>query len=1046
MARTVLPIVGAVVGAYFGAPQIGYAIGAVIGNAVDPVKVQGPRLGETGVQTSAEGAPRAIIYGTISCTGNIIAAGALTLQEVETQEGKGGGPVTSTQHGYRTYAIRICEGPIDAVLRIWEDDKLVYDVRPNSPIPADSQKWFSGCTIYLGDEAQLPDPDLETRVNSDMPAYRGTAYMVFPERDLTDRRGSIPQYRFEVTTNGTGYTNVVGSRGQFGSMVSADGDTWASSAAGGGASYITTVDGRFVGWETTNSHPQYTTDYGATWQQSTGVTLGGTGGRRVGWGSDPVVMIPTGVGIARSMDRGSSFSTIGGAPASNLVTKTGSAWITYEGGVANQARVSPDDGNSWGTAFHVDLTGGSAVVAYSTGYTAMIAGTNGGVPGAVAFMTSAAFPNTISQVNQSFPSVPGATNIRGITGGIVDGQEVWVAATDNGRILRKAGMGGWTLESFVMPNSAVPTIMGAAFNGKFLLMGCIPSTRGVIISSPDGTNWTVEVNTTSLVATEQWEGMAAIPPVVTGGGVLLSEIVADIHDRCDIPAGKFDVSELTDEVAGLLLAGDYTGADAINTLRAPYFFDGYNADKKIWYPKRGHNAVFAIDIDDLVEDPDLSKREQAIEYQRKYHLQYQHANSGYAIVKATSTRSSPDAKVVGETTLSVPVVLDENQAAQTVQKMHKVAWAEADGEIELSLPDSFLKYTPTDVGSVTLRGQTTRRRIHSLDYADGIVKWKMKKDRQSAYTSEVEGVPIPDPTPPPSNIVGETILAVMDIPSRADFEDDLNIYYGVTGAMPAWYGAVVQRSLDAGANYTNIASISTASVMGYITASVADADEHLTDRTNTIHVTLYRDLQSLESITNTQFLSEGGAFALEKPDGSWEIMQYRDCVEDSNGNFTLSTLHRGRLNSGTSSHDINALFVMLDRPTHIQMPSSLIGQSLTHRAPSFEQSPELASEQTDTYFGRSQIEWPVASFNLTRDGSNVVTATWAPRHRFGTSNVPVASINFQGFRVTKVELGVTTIIDQSSDSYTVTTANPVTISVSSLNRITGPGPVTSGTI
>ena len=77
MARQVLPIVGAVVGAFFGSPQIGYAIGAVVGNLVDPVINQGPKIGETGAQTSAEGAPRAIIYGTAHVTGNVIVSGPL---------------------------------------------------------------------------------------------------------------------------------------------------------------------------------------------------------------------------------------------------------------------------------------------------------------------------------------------------------------------------------------------------------------------------------------------------------------------------------------------------------------------------------------------------------------------------------------------------------------------------------------------------------------------------------------------------------------------------------------------------------------------------------------------------------------------------------------------------------------------------------------------------------------------------------------------------------------------------------------------------------
>src|SRR5690606_31056155 len=47
-------------------------------------------------------------------------------------------------------------------------------------------------------------PVLQAQVSgaSDTPAYRGTAYIVVDSEDLTARRGSIPQYRFEVTSTG----------------------------------------------------------------------------------------------------------------------------------------------------------------------------------------------------------------------------------------------------------------------------------------------------------------------------------------------------------------------------------------------------------------------------------------------------------------------------------------------------------------------------------------------------------------------------------------------------------------------------------------------------------------------------------------------------------------------------------------------------------------------------------------------------------------------------------------------------------------------------
>src|SRR4029077_2081607 len=78
------------------------------------------------------------------------------------------------------------------------DNKLVYDVRTGSAMLAESAAWAQWVFFHLGGEDQLPDVFLTANVNPDTPAYRGSAYAVFLLQDLTDRRGSIPQYRFEV--------------------------------------------------------------------------------------------------------------------------------------------------------------------------------------------------------------------------------------------------------------------------------------------------------------------------------------------------------------------------------------------------------------------------------------------------------------------------------------------------------------------------------------------------------------------------------------------------------------------------------------------------------------------------------------------------------------------------------------------------------------------------------------------------------------------------------------------------------------------------------
>jgi hypothetical protein len=915
MARTALSVVGGIVGGIFGMPQLGFALGSAIGSAVDPEIIQGPRIGETGAQTSAEGSPRAIVYGTVSVTGNIIQSGRLVKGDV-ISGGKGGEAKQSNEICIRTYAIRICEGPIAGVLRIWEDDKLVYDVRDGSTITAESDKWFFGCGIYLGTETQMPDSFLMTQAGPeptgaapDTPAYRGTAYMVFVGRDLTDRRGSIPQYRFEVA-KATSEVTV----------------------------NLPKINPRFLG----------------------GTTAGGT--------------------FTDYFIAGSTMST------------PGSCWLAVW-------YFTPTVSST--PALQVKVAG--AVV--WTQFVSLTAGT----------------PQLVKvQINHP---PDGSAFTLGFMGTVTGGIDL--------------------------------SIYGLAADYHFYLADGqtsadnYESTRpdfGVLEDSSGNLAYGGPVNVIGPILPTPW-GPTTIVTGTVGAPVALSSIIADIHDRCGVPSTKRDVSELTDSVTGLVLAGDYTGADVIDVARSQYFFDKAEYDKKLYYPKRGKAVAGSITIDDLIEVPDLSRREQAVEFPKKLHLQYQHAASGYPTVKATSQRSSPDVRVVGEVTMQTPFVLDENQAAQSAEKRHKVAFAEAEGELVVSVPDSLIKYVPSDVLAVTLRGRTSRERLEKMEYADGVIKWTLRKDRQSAYTSSLTGVPIPLPTAPPPTITGDTVLIVADISGRQDPEDDLHYLVAVSGSMPAWYGALVQRSLDGGASFTDAVTINRAARIGTLLTAVTAASDDYTDRTNVVRVQLYRDTQEIDGITDAQFRSEGGAFLLEKADGTHEVMQYRDAVDEGGGIFALSVLNRGRLNSGAAAHAVGAKFVMLEDMTHVPAQSAWIGQTLTHRGVSFEQSPELAAAQSKTFVGRSQVEWPVASFRLSRSGNNVTT-TWAPRHRFGSDDSPLASINFQGFRLTFVGTSTVTF-DQTAPTSTYDVSaigGSVTVSVASINRITGAGPATSGTI
>jgi len=162
------------------------------------------RLGDLAVQTAQEGGARPIIWGRVRpIGGNIIhiQSPQKRIVKEKVEGGKGGGKKKKqkVEHVFRTYAIGICEGPVSAVTRAWRNDKLVYDARGNAWGAKNNPVFLQSYRFYLGKYDQLPDPALESIWGiGNVPAYRGTCYMVAINEDLTDLGGAVPQWTFEV--------------------------------------------------------------------------------------------------------------------------------------------------------------------------------------------------------------------------------------------------------------------------------------------------------------------------------------------------------------------------------------------------------------------------------------------------------------------------------------------------------------------------------------------------------------------------------------------------------------------------------------------------------------------------------------------------------------------------------------------------------------------------------------------------------------------------------------------------------------------------------
>ncbi|MEM9045752.1 MAG: glycoside hydrolase TIM-barrel-like domain-containing protein [Pseudomonadota bacterium] len=206
MATLLLSAAGSAVGGAIGgsllgvsAATVGQVAGAVAGAVIDSrlfrsgsEPVEAGRASNLRIQGSTEGAVIPTTYGRMRVAGQLIWS-TKYLEKVTTtrQGGKGGGGSSSGQTVREfsyciSIAVAVGAGPIDRIGRIWADGKLL-----------DTQ----GLTfrVYRGTADQQPDPKIMAVEGADrVPAYRGTAYVVFEDLPVGQFGDRIPQLNFEV--------------------------------------------------------------------------------------------------------------------------------------------------------------------------------------------------------------------------------------------------------------------------------------------------------------------------------------------------------------------------------------------------------------------------------------------------------------------------------------------------------------------------------------------------------------------------------------------------------------------------------------------------------------------------------------------------------------------------------------------------------------------------------------------------------------------------------------------------------------------------------
>lgn len=196
MANLVISAASAVVGYMVGGPtgaQIGWMIGSAYASSRENIDQR--TIGDLKALTAQYGQPIAYIFGKQRVAGNVIWADEKKEYPIKKRQGKGGPSVTTS--GYTiSMAIGLCAGPILGVTKVWANEKLLVDASTESkPLIGE---------VYVGDLTQMPDPTIEAKEGAgNVPAYRGLAYIVLKDFDITSYGGVIPQFSFEVVRGAT---------------------------------------------------------------------------------------------------------------------------------------------------------------------------------------------------------------------------------------------------------------------------------------------------------------------------------------------------------------------------------------------------------------------------------------------------------------------------------------------------------------------------------------------------------------------------------------------------------------------------------------------------------------------------------------------------------------------------------------------------------------------------------------------------------------------------------------------------------------------------
>ena len=1047
-----LGIVGGIIGAFVGGPAgaaYGLQLGLAVGSVVSPTQLPGsfgPRLTDNKSTTSQLGAPICEVWGTDAVAGTIIWLGDV-VEHAHTEEvgGKGGPEGESTTYTYtQSIAIGLCRGPMSGILRIWENGKLLYDVRGQRPDESNNDytarldysvnSYGAGFTLYLGDEDQLPDPTLELKEGlGNVPAYRGLMYIVFHDRLLRDDQGQRhPNFKFEVaaTDAGSNYSLIA-----------------LASAVGGAA---------------TGKHVMTSSDNATQWTMRTTPT----GAWRVLAGSaslGKVIAVAGGGGaVMQSFDAGATWALIGAgvgdacrdvcwAPELDLFVAISATTIyTSPTGEVWTARAAPADRLYHAIVWmpHIErfavsavnivtglaaevwsadaITWNSATAPRPRAAFTLASGAGGSAyDGAVAAFYGATVDDFFITADGDFytektaPSgniEPAAAHVSGASAAA--GQFVLGWALDNTRQISSTVNGGLT---WVGPLSGVQqrTVSEVVYSARqYVLLYANPNAltgpailERAVATSPDGRTWTAQV-TPAAADSAEWSDFTVVYSPPPEGTVSLATIVADICERCGLGNDDVDVSDLVARrIEGYQVSRVTDGRSAIAVLRQVGFFDSVESAGIAKFATRGKAPVRTLALTDLgahasdsAAPPSVTTRtQQDLELPRQLFVQFRDPDRDYEQGQQPSpTRLITDA--VNDSYVDVAVAIDASAAAKIAEVLWADQWA-ARWQHSIAVDASHTDLEPTDCILVPVDGRLERMRIVAAEDSAIVLRTlSLVRDDDGSYVSAAIAEP-PAVVPSGLRLYATSTLTLLDLPALRVEDNDAGVYAAVvrSGSGTSWGGAGLYRG-EEGGPLSALASVTSEALIGSLASALPAGPSTVWDRGNTLVVELTRG--QFESRTEAEVLGGANTLAIGAH-GRWELVSFVTATQISGTQWRLTQLLRGRRGTehaiGSSLAGDTAVLVSGAGIVRLPVTPAELGVPFVYRAVTLGAALGTGTDQSFTAAGEALVPFSPVHAAATQGSGGDLTISWVRRDRLLLDYV----------------VGVATPMSEASEAYAV---------------------------